>query len=242
MTVGFEQLAERVAMVELDEDVAAVWRAIFGEDAKWLASRIKDFDMTAENVLAELAKLDCSGRERAFKTILRNRTFHGGILAHGSGLLKHGENGKGVKSRWYADTLWERITSISGVRERFEFFQEDGIAFIAQRATCPTNVFFIDPPYTAGGSGKRAGKRLYNHSELDHDRLFDVVAQINGDFLMTYDNDPEVVAMAAKRGFDTQPVPMKNTHHAEMTELLIGRNLNWARNRPQTAPNRLLFG
>jgi len=27
-------------------------------------------------------------------------------------------------------------------------------------------------------------------------------------------------------GFECRPLRMKNTHHAEMTELLIGRNLN----------------
>ena len=26
---------------------------------------------------------------------------------------------------------------------------------------------------------------------------------------------------------ETKAVPMKNTHHAEMAELLIGRNLDW---------------
>lgn len=44
---------------------------------------------------------------------------------------------------------------------------------------------------------------------------------------MTYDNAEEVRALAAKYGFNTKPVAMKNTHHAEMNELLIGRNLNW---------------
>jgi len=35
--------------------------------------------------------------------------------------------------------------------------------------------------------------------------------------------------LARRHGFDTMLVPMKNTHHTEMNELLIGRNLDWAR-------------
>jgi len=35
--------------------------------------------------------------------------------------------------------------------------------------------------------------------------------------------------MARKYGFDTHTIPMKNTHHAQMMELIIGRNLDWAR-------------
>lgn len=46
---------------------------------------------------------------------------------------------------------------------------------------------------------------------------------------MTYDNAGSVLELAGKFGFDTQSVAMKNTHHAEMSELLIGRNLNWVR-------------
>ena len=46
---------------------------------------------------------------------------------------------------------------------------------------------------------------------------------------MTYDNAEEVVELANEFGFDTELVAMKNTHHAEMKELLIGKNLDWAR-------------
>ena len=34
-------------------------------------------------------------------------------------------------------------------------------------------------------------------------------------------------ALAERHGFQTKPVAMKNTHPAEMNELLIGRNLDW---------------
>ena len=44
---------------------------------------------------------------------------------------------------------------------------------------------------------------------------------------MTYDNAEEVRALAERYGFQTKPVAMKNTHHAEMNELLIGRELGW---------------
>ena len=44
---------------------------------------------------------------------------------------------------------------------------------------------------------------------------------------MTYDNAEEVQSLAERHGFETKPVAMKNTHHAEMDELLIGRDLSW---------------
>jgi len=44
---------------------------------------------------------------------------------------------------------------------------------------------------------------------------------------MTYDNANEIRKLATEFGFQTGLVPMKNTHHEIMNELLVGRNLEW---------------
>lgn len=225
LTVAFEQLADRVLMVELDEDVAAVWQSIQDGEADWLAERILAFEMSLENVTDTLAQEPASTRERAFRTILRNRTLHGGILAPGSRFIKRGESGKGIGSRWYPTTLAKRLRDIDQIRERLSFEQGDALDVLERYHDDPNVVFFIDPPYTAGG--KRAGQRLYRHFELDHQALFERCAQLKGDFIMTYDHAEEVKALARQYGFVAKPIPMKNTHHAPMTELVIGRNLDW---------------
>lgn len=230
LTVGFEQWAEHVVLVELDRQVAAVWETILGGDAEWLADRIISFNLTHENVRATLAEDDGDTRERAFRTILKNRTYHGGILAPGASLIKNGENGKGLKSRWYAETIATRILAIGRIRDRFTFVCGDGIDVMRSYARRKRAVFFIDPPYTAGGSnGKRAGTRLYTHHELDHERLFVTAEKVAGDVLLTYDDAPDVRTLAKRHGFDVETVAMKNTHHAKMMELLVGRSLDWVR-------------
>ena len=92
-------------------------------------------------------------------------------------------------------------------------------------------VYFIDPPYTAGG--KKAGKRLYKYWELDHEHLFRVCESLKGQFLMTYDNEEEVKEMARSHGFQMRLIPMTNTHHATMEELVIGRDLSWMDRFPE---------
>lgn len=226
LTVAFEELAEHVTMVELDHHVAVLWKTMLSaEDNPWFCQQVTAFDMTLENLRAELAQFPTTERELAFQTFIRNRTNHGGILAAGSGVLKHGESGKGVKSRWYPDTLRKRIENIQHVREKITFIEGDGIEVIRKHGAQKSSVFFIDPPYTA--AGKKAGSRLYTHNELDHEKLFRECEKIKGDFLMTYDNAPELVSLAKKHGFKTKTVSMKNTHHATMTELLVGTDLSW---------------
>jgi DNA adenine methylase len=228
LTAAFEQLAARVVMVELDDQIAAVWKTILSDDAEWLAQRILSFELTVDSAKAELYKSPKSQRELAFQTVLRNRTAHGGILAEGAGVLKSGENGKGIHSRWYPKTIARRIANIGYVARRIEFIEGDAFVELERFRNEPDAVFFIDPPYTAGG--KSAGSRLYTHSEVDHERLFSICERMRGNFLMTYDNAEEVRSLAKQHGFATKPVAMKNTHHAEMNELLIGRDLDWVEN------------
>lgn len=229
LTVAFEMLASHVILVEMDAQVAAVWKTIltYG-DGEWLAKKIIDFPMSVEAVNDVLTTVSSSNRDLAFQTIIQNRTAHGGILAKGAGLLKYGENGKGVNSRWYPKTLASRIIDIDRIRNRIAFIHGDAFEVIEANKEREDVVFFLDPPYTAG-KGKRAGSRLYTHFEIDHERLFALMGTVKGDFLITYDNDKDVKDLAEMHGFVYKEVTMQNTHLSKMTELLIGRNLDWVK-------------
>ena len=229
LTAAAEGLARQVTLVELDADVAAVWLTIFSGGDAWLAERIASFPLTAETVREALATPPETTGDRAFLTILRNRVNHGGIMAPGAGVIKNGENGRGLTSRWYPETLRRRILDLAAIADRVSVVQGDGLLQMERHAHDPSVVYFIDPPYTVAGKGKRAGRRLYTHFEVDHEAIFRAAARVRGDVLLTYDDAPEVADLARQHGLDTHRIPMKNTHHAQMCELLIGKDLDWAR-------------
>jgi len=225
LTAAFENLAESCLMVELDEEIASVWETIVNGDVEGLARRILAFEMNLENAKKELSKAPSTVEEKAFQTIIKNRTFHGGILASGAGFLKNGEAGKGICSRWYPATLARRLREIELIRSKLSFVRGNAFDVFECHKSDSSVVFFVDPPYTAGG--KKAGSRLYTHSKVDHEALFECCSALKGDFLMTYDNADEVRLLAKRYGFEAKPIPMKNTHHAAMTELVIGKDLSW---------------
>lgn len=225
LTTAFENLAENVLMVELDDEIAAVWDTITSGEGEWLSHQILHFEMSRESAVSEIQRTPKSRREKAFQTIIKNRTLHGGILAAGSGFLKNGEAGKGISSRWYPSTLAKRINDITHVLPKLQFEQGDAFEMLNKYKDDLDVVFFIDPPYTAGG--KNAGSRLYTHFSIDHDMLFSMCSELVGDFIMTYDNSEDVKNLARKYSLQAKPIPMKNTHHAKMTELVIGRDLSW---------------
>ena len=240
LTALFENLVQKAVMVELDDEIAAVWEAVVNGDTEWLAKRVLSFDLTRETVIREIKKTPRTNKEKAFQTILKNRTFHGGILAEGSGLLKYGENGKGIRSRWYPETLAKRLLNLNHIAGRIDLRCEDGLRVIQEFSGNQDAVFFIDPPYTAGG--KKAGKRLYKHYNLDHESLFAICESLKGNFLMTYDNADEVKKMARIHGFQMRLIPMTNTHHATMEELIIGKNLLWMDMLPAVHEPEVKYG
>jgi len=222
LSVAAEGLAEHVFLGELDEDVAAVWDTIFhggNADVAWLCEQIVGFDVTLDNVHAILDGHAERVRDRAFRTIVKNRMRRGGVMAAGAGLIKAGEAGRGLKSRWYPETLVRRIEALRAMRDRITFEQSDAFEVVSRYADDADAFFFVDPPYTAGG--KKAGARLYAHSEVDHERLFTLLASVRGSVMMTYDDTPEVRRMGEHHGFHIAPVPMKNTNHKVIRELLV---------------------
>jgi DNA adenine methylase len=230
LTAAFEGFVEHVMLVELDPDVAAVWKCLFSDSYTSLVEQILDFDVTEHNVREVVDSDPDDFQKRAFRTIIKNRMFHGGILAPGSSMMRAGENGKGLKSRWYPKTLADRITAIGKLKDRFSILERDGLSVLEEYKSVRDAIFFIDPPYTA--SGKKAGSRLYRYSEIDHSDLFRKAISVEGDFLMTYDDADGVRQLANISQLDIELVAMKNTHHAKMEELLIGRDLTWT--RPET--------
>lgn len=228
LTAAFEKLAEHVTMVEIDEEVAAVWEVILNGKNGWLAEKIYNYDLTYNNVKAELEKPNKALQDVAFCTILKNRVFHGGILAKGSGMIKNGENGKGLTSRWYPKTLRDRILAINYIKNKITFIAGDAFEVLEKNVANPAAYFFIDPPYTI------AGRRLYNHYDIDHEQLFQLTAQIAGKFMLTYDDTPEIRQLAAKYQLQHRTIPMKTTLHFQKNELIIADNFDWWPNSPKT--------
>lgn len=221
LTAAFENLAQKILMSELDEEIAAVWEVILNGRNEWFAERIFTFDLTFENLKSELENENKRLEDVAFCTILKNRVFHGGILAKGSGMIKNGEAGKGIHSRWYPKTLKDRILAINLIKHKIEFCIADAFEIITDNIKNESAYFFIDPPYSV------AGKRLYTLYSIDHTRLFNITSQISGKFLMTYDDTPEIRFLAEKNGLAYRTIPMKTTHHLEKNELLISDNFDW---------------
>lgn len=222
LTAKMENLVEHCVMAEIDPNVAAFWKAALKHNAE-MRQRVSQFHPTRESIAEIQDGRQESVLDLGFRALVLNRTRRGGILAKGAALSKEGENGKGLMSRWYPETTVNRLAQIEKYRHWITFLQADGLQLLERRLTHEASeiVVFADPPYTYGG--KRAGNRLYDAYQIDHRRLFSVLANSGAEFLMTYDKSPEILDLISEFGFYAVQVFMKNTHHNTIPELIITR-------------------
>src|SRR4030065_2337348 len=64
LTALFEKMVQKAVMVELDDEIAAVWKSIVNSDIEWLANRIITFDFFKEAVIKEIRKISKTQREQ----------------------------------------------------------------------------------------------------------------------------------------------------------------------------------
>lgn len=212
-------LADQVLLIERDPDVAAVWQTILGGRWEELTERILTFRMSRQRVLEVLGASNEGTVAKAFRCILRNRVQRGGILCSSAGLLRNGEAGRGLKSRWYPETLASRIEAINKLRDRIRFHEGDGLSIIASHQTDCNCAYFVDPPYTANGKGP--GYRLYPFAEIDHEQLLSSLAQVDGACFVTYHPAAPVRRIGERLGFKVSTTGMKTTHHVHRRELIL---------------------
>ena len=226
LSAAYYDLVDQVAFSEIDKDVAAAWETMLDGEAQWLADEITSFRITRKLVEKTLARTFRSRRWLAFRCILRNRTSRGGVITKGAGLIREGEDGRGLSSRWYAKTIANRIKTISTLKSKLNFSKKDGFNLIRKYIRHKQAVFFVDPPYT------KAACRLYTHWEINHEELFKTMSRARGAVLMTYNDTTEVRNLAKKYGFLIKRISMRTSHHEKKRELMISKTFDWL-NKPR---------
>jgi DNA adenine methylase len=228
LTAVFENLVDHAVMVELDKDVAAVWQSIINGDGQWIADQILHFHLTKELVIAEIDQPPRDLKHRAFQTILKNRTFYGGVLTdEAARFLRCGESGERILNNWWPRALAKRLRHLDFVVDRIDFRHADGLQVMREFTAQEGAMYFIDPPYTMNGK-----ERLYQHCEIDHEELFSLCAALQGDFLLTYDEREDITHLARQRGFEMKRMIVNNGHNAAREALVISRDLSWMDDAP----------
>lgn len=214
-----EGLTDTVLLNDLDHGVYTFWKtALSKEGNEYMQREIRSFKDA--NVQLKLERLADNERELAFQYLLRNRLSRGGIVAPGSGFLLRGEASKGRLSRWYPETLCERLEWIKQKRSCFSVSNVNAMELL--NSTREEATWFLDPPYTAGSNGP--GRRLYKEHDFDHFALIRRLGTLGSPWILTEHDTPLIRVAAREAGLIPREFVVKNAHHVDTKELVFLSN------------------
>ena len=207
-------LVDTVVLSDIDERLFRFWERAINDRS--FADEVRAFQGTRENVEA----LDANPEANiALWVIVRTHTSFGGHLDKG-GLRSEGH----IDERWYPEALSQRLAMVRALASRIIIHHMDAVECL-RKYSHANHSAYIDAPYPG------LGKVLYHKFDLNHAELFGTLATWPGNWFATYNNDVLIGALCHQYGFQYEQVKMRNAHHMQKTELIIGRDLGWLKNK-----------
>jgi DNA adenine methylase len=206
LSLLYAQIVKRLILVEKDEAAFCLLDGMLTDP--YLADRFAAFEPTLENVLNVLEH-----ESGAFHFLVRSRVSNrakwwGGLRTD-------------IASRWCPDVVVPNLHRVYEMRDRIAVIHGDGLEVMRAHVTDEKVGCFADPPYTADSTSK--GHTIYRHHKLDHKRLFSILANWRGPWLMTQDNSRLARRLALCHRFHTRRIRMNTSDNIIKHELAIWR-------------------
>ena len=197
LTLLFEGHVSDIHLNDIDASIYSFWESVLNK-TEALVELIEKTPVTMDewhrqrDVYQNRGDYDCL--QIGFATFFLNRTNRSGIVKSAGvigGLLQTG-NYK-IDCRFNREELSRRIRRIAKYRSQIHLHKKDALDFMKWADdTLPTRSFLcIDPPYYNKGSS------LYTsfYQPEDHAKVSAMVLGLNKQWVLTYDNVPEIVQL-----------------------------------------------
>jgi DNA adenine methylase len=196
LSLLFHEYSSEIHINDLSRSVYAFWYSALNETQE-LCRLIQDTKMTVEEWHRQKAIQEQAATSEllplGFSTFFLNRTNRSGII---NGGMIGGNDQKGnykIDARYNKSALIERIKKIARYRCRINLYNQDASDFLKTLLpSLPNNSFaYLDPPYFVKGEG------LYEdyYQPADHNRVSQLVSQINNNWMVSYDNTPQIAEL-----------------------------------------------
>jgi len=195
------EYVQDIYLNDADPHIFAFWHSILKETETFI-KLIEGVDVSVKEWKVQKKIYDNpkghSQLELGFATFFLNRCNRSGILG---GRPIGGLNQTGpwkIDARFNKKNLIHRIESISFYSERIHVYGQDARAFLNNVIPAipkEKTLIYLDPPYYVMGG------ELYlnNYQHADHESLSKFIQNLTSNWILSYDNVPEIAAMYKKR-------------------------------------------
>lgn len=193
-------LVKKIALSDLDELVASMWKVIFSDDAQKLANKIRKAKLDITTWKKIKSSNPSTLIDKAFKCIYLNRTSFSGILRNEAGPMGgHQQTGLyKIDCRFNKNRIADRICELSKLQDKVLFVEAQcykstilQITEIANQSNINLNIFwYFDPPYYY--KANKLYRHFFNHS--DHLELQNILLEssFKWQWLLSYDYAQEI--------------------------------------------------
>lgn len=188
----------KIHINDIDVGIYNFWHSILNDTDRFI-KKIEDTPVSFNEWLNQknISKNfhDYSSFEIGFATFFLNRCNRSGILTAG---CIGGKNQSGIykiDARFNKSDLIERIRTISLHKDKIVLYNEDTLSLIKSNKDIFTKmILYLDPPYYVKGASLY--KNFYDHK--DHLEIAEVINSIDGNWIVSYDDVPEIVDIYKK--------------------------------------------
>lgn len=202
---------------DIDEDIINVWKVI-KKNPKQLISRVNSYLPNVNDFYKFKEKLSGNQIERALQKIVLHQTSFSGLGKMSGGPL----GGKQQAGKYTITSRWNPSRLSAGILECSKLLNSvsGDITSVDWQTTINVyndkNIFiYLDPPYYKQGS------QLYADGVIDH-KLLSIVLQKRLNWLLSYDNNPEVKKLYHKSTIQELDV-RSQIHHGVIQDIIISR-------------------
>jgi DNA adenine methylase len=194
----FSDFVSEVHINDLDSSIYAFWHTVLHNTDR-LCDKIRTIEITMDEWYCQkdIQENAEDTFDLGFSTFFLNRTNRSGII-QGGVIGGKNQNGKyKISARFNKSNLIERINRISSYRDQIKIYNKDAADFI--ETVLPDfpseTLVYLDPPYYSKGDGLY--KNSYDHRE--HEKIAQLIADIDQKWIVSYDNVPEIKEIYAGR-------------------------------------------
>ena len=192
-----DDIVSEIHLNDLDHRVTAFWTAALDETERF-AEAIRSVPVTIEECKKQREICQSADRgeefELGFATFYLNRCNRSGIILGAAPIGGYAQTGKwGIDSRFYRETLANRILAIGNKREQIYVTNMDACAFLSKKLPKMREqdaaFVYLDPPYYSNGN------RLYMNAykSQDHEDLAQYIKKRDQfGWIMSYDDTDSI--------------------------------------------------
>lgn len=222
----FKGAVNQVILNDFDKGIYSFWNTVLTETDRFIKD-IEKINVTVEEWEKQkhiYINSECS-YELGFATFFLNRTNRSGIIKGGmiGGVDQTGKYK--INARFNKKSLIKRIEKIGLHKDNILLYNEDIGSFINNHIfNYPDAFIFFDPPYY------KAGKQVYStfFTPDDHIRFANAIKSLKNNWVITYDNSPEIKELFADYVIREIALNYSITSAHKNTELIIFSNQNFA--------------